>query len=49
MYADYERREQAEERALKPLNFPKWLGDAGVISFLDFLLAEEVDRVTPQN
>jgi hypothetical protein len=30
-----------EERAMKPHYWPKWLEEAGVIVFLDFLLADE--------
>lgn len=35
-----ERRRAAEECAVKPHYFPRWLQEAGVIAFLDFLLAD---------
>ena len=36
----FERRRTAEEQAVKTRYFPKWLQEAGVIAFLDFLLAD---------
>jgi hypothetical protein len=44
-----ERREKALEMALKPDYFPKWLEEAGVIAFLDFLLADRASMVTGGN
>jgi hypothetical protein len=44
-----ESRAAREERALKPHYWPKWLDEAGVIAFLDFLLADLQGMVTPDN
>ena len=37
----FAERRAREERAMKPHYFPKWLEEAGVMAFLDFLLADE--------
>ena len=46
---ELKRREEAVELAFKTHSYFKWLGQDGVIEFLDFLLARGTDMGTADN
>ena len=46
---ELKRREEAVELAFKTHSYFKWLGQDGVIEFLDFLLARGTDMGTDDN